>query len=72
MAAEDYFDPYGEPDDYEDGITCRYCGVDELRWEWGWARGKGGRWCLMEGDGTLHCCAHGALAPATADEFPDD
>lgn len=70
MAAEDYFDPYGEPDEDEGSITCKYCGAQDLHWEEGFTTSRGLRWVLIEENDSIHCCTHGPQPAASADEFP--
>lgn len=55
MAAEDYFTPYGEPeddDDEESDATCKHCGKSGLEWVH-----TGTRWRLLEGN-KFHECSN--------------
>lgn len=53
MAAEDYYDLFYEPFDYEDGgVTCKYCKCDQLEW-----RQINGNWKLFDPETEqLHEC----------------
>ena len=54
MAAEDYFDPYGSPDDEEGNersVECNRCGKSCLHWE----QTENG-WALYTENGKRHKC----------------
>lgn len=61
MAAEDWlpFDYYDE--DYDEGVTCKYCGEPELEW----VKLKG-RWTLVNSDGDIHRCKKQRSTPQEA------
>jgi hypothetical protein len=62
MAAEDYFDPYGDDENEQPSIVaCKRCGKDGLHWE-----NDDGQWNLYEGQYRLHKCN---MQKAAADDF---
>jgi hypothetical protein len=68
VVAEDYIDlldPFEIQN--EDGIECKYCGVDHLEWR----EGRGSRnnkiWQLVDGRGEIHNCRR---AVADVNDFP--
>jgi hypothetical protein len=63
MAAEDYFDVWGDPDEFnESGVACRRCGAVYLEW-----RNREGRWRLYDDFGKLHQCRQNSAL----DDFED-
>ena len=60
MAAEDYFDPYDEPDEAEaQEVRCQFCGERGLQWH---TTSWGPR--LYDEEGECHECP-----PSDSDEF---
>ena len=68
MAIEDYIDFTDIPDDWDDAVKCRRCGMGYLSWEEAYGPHNEKRWVLME-SGEIHKCP--AFAPAHPNEFPD-
>jgi hypothetical protein len=66
MSIEDYFDPYGDPDDRDDPEEqrCKYCGTRGLYFE-----GRDWRWILVDEDGNAHA-PHCKGRTAKRSEFP--
>ncbi len=70
MAAEDYFDPYGGPeDDEESDIRCKYCHERYLYWEEARGERNQKKFVLMNEDGSIHNCPAFGSATASAEEF---
>lgn len=58
-----HHDAEDEPDDNDEGVTCRRCGATGLEWI-----NTGVRWRLMDDAGKFHVCA----AKADPSDFKDE
>lgn len=65
MAAEDYFDPYGEDDEQPSLVECKRCGKGGLQWE-----DDNGRWVLLEHNGKVHQCNLQRVAACDFEALP--
>lgn len=67
MAAEDYFDPYGDDEDDQPSIVeCKRCGKGGLQWEH-----DGDGWVLIDAKGKVHKCDEKHLHRAVSADFED-